>query len=299
MAFSWAGFRDAYVADKERRREDEINLQRKAEALLPALMERRNRETELARNLSTKLGYLETRGVAPETLNALAANPEYLDAVFQETTAGKWLDYDSDQLNTRVRSVGAEAEVGGGDWRESVARVNSAYEGLDLQTWDQDNLESWNEYLYSPSPTMGSGVVEIRRETTPDFRGTEYEFQQEVFDEKVTELAYRRLSEMGETAEAEQLRQKLVTYKDNPQSRVAIRDMFGPMVIDYLESSPQFADSMVGFRNNPLIFGPEGGFSDAQGTQQGADIESSPVGTVVVAENGKRYRKVEGGWEEL
>lgn len=316
MAFSWVGFRDAYVADQERQREDELRLERKMEVMLPALLERRNQERQAARDAATKLGYLSQRGLSQEAQNALYSNPGALDAVFQEASAGKWVDWDADRLNTEIRGV-SNLAGSGMSWQESIQEVNNLYADLDIEDWSEENYGRMQEMVYAPPMDRGSAVVEIRGSAPERISSEEltlFQRQAEVFDEKVTDLANRELDLMVRTgknsrgeavseSDIEQLSLKISEYNSNPAFKVDLREAYGLRVIDFLEQDEAFAPFAAGMRRNPYLFNPEGQVAvGAAPSEAIADTVASSeyvVGNVYEDETGTKWRKTATGWERV
>lgn len=311
MAFSWVGFREAYEADKARRREDELNLQRKAEALLPAVMERRNRESEAARDAAVKLGYLQQRGLSQNALNALYGNSAVLDAIFQESTTGKWVDDTPELLNSRVRSAASLIEEGS-SWQDSIAEINRRYDNLDLENFSEEGISQMQEYIYSPQSTGPGGVVEIRGsgdQMVSSEQLTLWEKQVDAFDNTILEAANARLAELQsqegiEASTVTNLRKDIEDYKTNGRAQQALRNTFGEEAARIiLQSQTGFN---VGFNNNPFIYTRSGGFSvvEPETTSEGqvtvgTEETEFVVGRVYEDEEGTKWRKTATGWERV
>lgn len=262
MAFSWVGFREAYDEDMARQREDRLRLDERAQRMLPAIMERRNMERQAAREAATKLSYLEQRGLSGEALNALYGDQTALDAIFQETSRGKWVDYDADTLNDRVRFVGDEVQAGS-SWRDSIKTIDDTFASLDFENVTEDSLRAYQEYLYAPARGLeGTGTVEIRSTSdgtylTPEQRA-HYEVQRDFYDENIIRFASAKLDGMEAGSEdAETLRRDIQNYEKDPLSRDSLRREFGDMVITGAAQSEGNQNIIYGIENNPYIFGPE------------------------------------------
>lgn len=308
MAFSWVGFREAYDEDMARQREDRLRLDERAQRMLPAIMERRNMERQAAREAATKLSYLEQRGLDTNSLDALYGDQAALDAVFQEASRGKWVDYDADQLNARIRFVGGTVEAGS-SWRDSLAAVDDSFGTLDFENITDETLQGWNEYLYSPAQERGRGVAEIVTDQTPDWMDSsqreQYKFQEEMYDRGVLELANRELAALRESgagpdviAEAQR---RIEGYNENPTFKTELREIYGDTFLTQAEESGQYGAALVGIETNPLIFTPQGEPAATSGAPEptvelptvttSEEYSALPSGTEYLDPNGVRRRK--------